>query len=118
MKFTYIEIPGIKATPGVVPGKEIARLICQTLGGKGPFERGDYGWEWVYRGKSYKALAVLQQYGQGWLIPVNAGFIDRLFKRDGLLLEDLTKAIQKALGTKVTQLQNFETEQEFRASGV
>ncbi|MEW8116067.1 MAG: hypothetical protein AB2768_09660 [Candidatus Thiodiazotropha endolucinida] len=100
------------------PGQGVAEQLCSTLGGEGPYLRGDYGWEWIYRGHDYKALAVLQQYEAGWLIPVEVGRMDRLLKRGASVLDDLSRSIDQALGQRVTRLLTFPSEQAFRTSGL
>ena len=118
MKFAYIEVTGIETNQEEIPGREIADLICQTLNGDGPYARDDYGWEWIFRGTNYKALAVLQQYENGWLIPVDVSFIDRLIKRGAPVLDDMSHGIEKALGSKISKLLKFHSEKELRDSNV
>ena len=118
MKFTYIELNSQESAEDDIPGERIAKLICNALNGEGPYERGNYGWEWVFRGNNYKALAVLQQYDEGWLIPINVGFMDMILKRGATVLEDLSGGIESALGQELEKLQKFQSEQEFHDSGV
>jgi hypothetical protein len=118
MKFACIEVVGVETIQDEIPGREIAELICNSLGGDGPCERGGYGWEWVFRGENYKALAVLQQYINGWQIPVNVSFLDRVLNRGESVLDDLFSSIEKGLGTIRKKILKFQSDKEFRESDV
>lgn len=117
MKFAYFEIEKDTADSGI-SGQELAKLICNSLNGDGPYERGDYGWEWTFKGTNYKALAVLQEYEAGWLVPVKVGFFDRVLKRDKSVMNDLCEGIERVISARVINLKKFESEEEFRASNV
>lgn len=118
MKFVYIEVAFSEESNEKIPGGELSRKICAALDGNGPFTRDDYGWEWMFRGNNYRAHAVLQKYDRGWLIPVNVRFVDRVFKRGATVLLDLTSGMERALGSDVSLILKFESEKEFRESGI
>jgi hypothetical protein len=118
MKFAYFEVAFADGSDEGISGGELSKRICAALGGDGPHARGDYGWEWAFHGKRHKAHAVLQKYENGWLIPVNVSFMDRVLKRGATALVDLCSAIERALGKKTKRLMRFESEREFRESGI
>lgn len=118
MKFVYIEVAFSEESNEKMPGGELSRKICAALGGNGPFARDDYGWEWTFRGNNYRAHAVLQRYERGWLIPINVRFVDRVFKRGATVMMDLTSGIERALGNDVNRILKFESEKDFRESGI
>jgi hypothetical protein len=118
MKFAYFEVVFSEESNERIPGSELSRKICAALGGNGPFPRDDYGWEWMFQGNNYRAHAVLQKYDCGWLIPVKVRFIDMVFNRGASVLTDLTSGVERALGNEVNRILKFESEKDFRESGI
>jgi hypothetical protein len=117
MKFVYLETPLQSVKPlDEPPGKEIAEVVCAALSGEGPYLRGDYGWEWSFGGSAYKATAVIQEYGDGWLVPVQLNFWSRFRGKGSTALDDLYTGVKRVLGNKLGVLRKFESEDEFRRS--